>query len=198
MSIPGSEPENKFVSGPCERVGEGVFSIDTEYVRPRMDASHLIVDRGRAAFVDVGTFFSVPNLLAALTAQELDVDAVDYILLTHIHLDHAGGAGRRLAEALPRARVLVHPRGAKHLVDPSALIAATRAVYGGARFEKEYGSIAAVPAARVDGRWRTAIACDLGRRTLEFLHSPGAYAAPPGCILRAAMRPLFSPATPSA
>jgi glyoxylase-like metal-dependent hydrolase (beta-lactamase superfamily II) len=154
-----------------ERVGEGVIAVDTEYVRPRMDASHLIVDSGRAAFVDVGTNFSIPNLLAALAAQALEPDAVDYVLLTHIHLDHAGGAGR-LCAALPRARVLVHPRGAAHLIDPTLLIAATKAVYGDARFAAEYGDIVPIPAARVDTvpdghRIR------LGRRTLEFIHTPG-------------------------
>ena len=154
-----------------ERVGDGIIAIDTEYVRPRMDASHLIIDEGRAAFIDVGTYFSVPNLLSALAAQGLDVDAVDYILLTHIHLDHAGGAGR-LAAALPQARVLVHPRGVPHIVDPTTLIAATTAVYGEARYAREYGEISGIPAARVsaveDGQ-RIAV----GRRTLEFLHTPG-------------------------
>ena len=154
-----------------ERVGEGVIAIDTELVRPRMDASHLIVDRGRAAFVDAGTHFSVPNLLAALAAQDLDVDAVDYVLLTHIHLDHAGGAGR-LAAALPRAKVLVHPRGAPHLIDPSMLIAAAKAVYGEARFIREYGDIVGIPAQRIetpnDGH-----RIRLGGRTLELIHTPG-------------------------
>jgi len=154
-----------------ERVGAGVIAIDTEYVRARLDASHLIVADGHAAFVDTGTHFSVPNLLAALADCDLDVDAVDYIILTHVHLDHAGGAGR-LAAALPRARVLVHPRGAPHIIDPSQLVAATRGVYGDERFSREYGEIRGIPAARVDavkdGR-RVA----LGRRTLEFLHTPG-------------------------
>jgi len=154
-----------------ERVGEGVFAIDAEYVRPRMDASHLLVSEGHAAFVDTGTYFSVPNLLATLGALDLDVDAVDYIILTHIHLDHAGGAGR-LAAALPRARVLVHPRGAAHIIDPAILIAATRAVYGDERFEREYGDIVEIAAERVDpvedGRRIV-----LGGRTLEFIHTPG-------------------------
>jgi glyoxylase-like metal-dependent hydrolase (beta-lactamase superfamily II) len=132
-----------------EQVAEGVIAIDTEYVRPRMDASHLIIDSGRAAFVDVGTYFAIPNLLAALAARDLGVDAVDYVLLTHIHLDHAGGAGRLIA-ALPNARVLVHPRGAAHIVDPKVLIAATKAVYGDARFAAEYGDILPVAAARVE------------------------------------------------
>ncbi len=145
--------------------------VDTEYARPRLDASHLIVDGGRAAFVDTGVSFSVPKLLQALAAQSLDVDAVDYILLTHVHLDHAGGAGH-LAAALPRARVLVHPRGARHLVDPTILVAAAKAVYGEAKFLADYGGIAAVPAERVaaaqDGE-----RIQVGSRTFEFLHTPG-------------------------
>jgi glyoxylase-like metal-dependent hydrolase (beta-lactamase superfamily II) len=154
-----------------ETVGEGIIAIDTEYVRPRLDASHLLVSEGHAAFVDTGTYFSVPNLLATLAGLDLDADAVDFIILTHIHLDHAGGAGR-LAAALPRARVVVHPRGAAHLVDPSILVAATKAVYGDARFSKDYGEIVGIPAARVDAvedgrRLR------LGARNLEFIHTPG-------------------------
>jgi glyoxylase-like metal-dependent hydrolase (beta-lactamase superfamily II) len=154
-----------------ERVGAGVIAIDTEFVRPRMDASYLIIDDGHAAFVDTGTYFSVPNLLAALAAQDLDVDAVDYILLTHIHLDHAGGAGR-LAAALPRARVLVHPRGAAHIIDPSMLIGATKAVYGEARFAEEYGEISSIPAQRVDTA-EDGLRIQVGRRTLELFHTPG-------------------------
>jgi glyoxylase-like metal-dependent hydrolase (beta-lactamase superfamily II) len=154
-----------------QHVGEGLIAIDTEYVRPRMDASHLLIDAGRAAFVDAGTYFSVPNLLAALADQNLDVDAVDYLILTHIHLDHAGGAGR-LAQALPRAKVLVHPRGAAHIIDPTLLVAATKAVYGEARFIEEYGEVVAIPAERVetveDGR-----RIELGHRRLEFMHTPG-------------------------
>lgn len=154
-----------------EYVGEGVFAIDTEYVRPRMDASYLICDAGRAAFVDVGTYFSVPNLLATLAAEHLDVDAVEYILLTHIHLDHAGGAGR-LAAALPAARVLVHPRGVPHIVDPTALIAATKSVNGEATYARIYGDISGIAAERV-GAVEDGQRIVLGHRTLEFVHTPG-------------------------
>jgi glyoxylase-like metal-dependent hydrolase (beta-lactamase superfamily II) len=154
-----------------EQVSEGVIAVDTEYVRPRMDASHLIVDAGRAAFVDAGTSFSVPNLLKALAAQDLDVEDVDYLVLTHIHLDHAGGAGQ-LAAALPRARVVMHPRGAPHMIDPTILIAATKAVYGEARFTQEYGEIIPIPKERVDVA-EDGQRIQLGRRTLEFIHTPG-------------------------
>ncbi|HEX4150846.1 MAG TPA: MBL fold metallo-hydrolase [Steroidobacteraceae bacterium] len=152
-------------------MGAGVYTIDTGHVRPRGVASYLIVDGGRAAFVDTGAYSSVPNLLEALDSLDIDRDDVEYVLLTHIHLDHAGGAGR-LAGSLPGARVLVHPRGAPHMVDPSKLAAAAKAVYGEREFAELYGEIVPIAAERV-----TAVAdgarITLGARTLEFLYTPG-------------------------
>jgi glyoxylase-like metal-dependent hydrolase (beta-lactamase superfamily II) len=171
------------------RVGDGVIAIDTEYVRPRMDASHLVMSQGHAAFVDTGTSFSVPNLLATLAAVDLDPEAVDYVILTHVHLDHAGGAGR-LAAALPRARVVVHPRGAAHLIDPSILVAATMAVYGEERFHAEYGEIVAIPADRVDAV-QDGERLRLGARTLEVLHTPG-HALHHLCILDRESAEIFT------
>ena len=150
---------------------DGISSIDTDYVRPRLDASHLIVHRGRAAFVDTGTTHSVPRLLAVLEAKGLGRDAVDWVFLTHIHLDHAGGAGA-LLEALPNARAVVHPRGVAHLVDPARLVASTRQVYGDEVYARLYGDIRPIPAERLvvteDG---TRLA--LAGRSFEFLHTPG-------------------------
>jgi glyoxylase-like metal-dependent hydrolase (beta-lactamase superfamily II) len=157
-----------------------VLTIDTEYLRPRMDASHLLIADGRAAFVDTGTYFSVPHLLAALADNGLSTEAVDYIFLTHIHLDHAGGVGR-LAAALPGAAVVVHPRGAPHLADPSKLIAATKAVYGDRVFERLYGELSPVAESRLiaaeDGRGFV-----LGSERLEFIHTPG-HALHHGCYV---------------
>jgi glyoxylase-like metal-dependent hydrolase (beta-lactamase superfamily II) len=149
----------------------GITAIDTDYFRPHLDASHLIVEDGRAAFVDTGTAPCVPNLLKVLEAKGVARDAVDYVFLTHIHLDHAGGAGA-LAAALPNAKVVVHPRGASHLAQPAKLIAATKAVYGEARYAQLYGEILPIPAERLlatDDGTRLA----LGTREFEFLHTPG-------------------------
>ena len=107
----------------------GITAIDADYVRPRLAASHLIVDDGRAAFVDTGTTHSLPNLLGALAEKDVDPADVDWVLATHVHLDHAGGAGA-LMRALPNARCAVHPRGARHLAEPSKLVAGSIAVYG--------------------------------------------------------------------
>jgi len=119
---------------------DGVAAIDTEYVRPQLDASHLVIENGRAAFIDTGTNYSVPLLLAALEEQNLDTGDVDYVILTHIHLDHAGGAGL-LMQSLPNARCVVHPRGARHIASPEKLIAGTEAVYGVEETRKMYGAI---------------------------------------------------------
>ena len=150
---------------------DGITAIDTEYLRPRLDASHLVVDDGRAAFVDTGTTRSVPNLLAALEARGVTCEQVDWVLTTHVHLDHAGGAGE-LMRHLPNARCVVHPRGSRHLADPSKLVAGSIAVYGEARYHALYGELVPVPEERMlvpaDGERIT-----LGRRTLELIHTPG-------------------------
>src|SRR6188508_3207251 len=152
-------------------VGNGVYRIDTEYLRPGLAASHLVVDDGHAAFVDTGAAPAHPRLMQALTELGLAPDQVDYVFLTHVHLDHAGGAGQ-LMRALPRARAVLHPRGAPHMVDPAKLIAGTVAVYGDTMYRELYGEIVPVAAERVilanDGDRIT-----LGLRTFELLDTPG-------------------------
>ncbi|MEE8426422.1 MAG: MBL fold metallo-hydrolase [Woeseiaceae bacterium] len=127
----------------------GIVAIDTEYARPMQDASHLIVEGGRGAFVDTGVNSSVPLLMAALQQRDLEPGDIDYIFLTHIHLDHAGGAGQ-LLQRLPNARCVVHPRGAPHMIDPAKLIAGTEAVYGKQQTQEMYGTIQAIDAKRID------------------------------------------------
>ena len=129
-------------------VGDGIVAIDTEYMRPRLDASHLIVSGGRAAFVDTGTNDSVPFLLDALRRQDLDPADVDYLFLTHVHLDHAGGGGLLMRE-LPNASCVLHPRGAPHMADPAKLVAGTNAVYGEAKARAMYGDILPIDADRI-------------------------------------------------
>ncbi|MEM6513058.1 MAG: MBL fold metallo-hydrolase [Pseudomonadota bacterium] len=126
----------------------GICAVDTEYVRPHMDASHLIVEDGRAAFVDTGTNHSVPALLESLAIKNLDPGDVDYVFLTHIHLDHAGGAGL-LMQQLPNASCVVHPLGAPHMAEPSKLIAGTEAVYGVELAHAMYGDIQPIDAERI-------------------------------------------------
>jgi glyoxylase-like metal-dependent hydrolase (beta-lactamase superfamily II) len=153
------------------RYDHGIAAVDTHYIRPGLDAAHVVVRDGRAAIVDTGTTHSVSRLLAGLAALGIAADAVDWILLTHVHLDHAGGAGALLAH-LPDARVAVHPRGAPHLADPRRLVAASMAVYGEAEYRRLYGELTPVPAERIaataDGD-----TLRLGNSTVECLHTPG-------------------------
>ncbi len=149
----------------------GIHAFDAGYVRHQLAAIHLIVDDGRAAFVDTGSNSSLPNALQALDQLGLAPEDVDYVLLTHIHLDHAGGAGAMMA-AFPNAKLVVHPRGARHMIDPTKLMAATEQVYGRDRARELYGELLPIPAARVietfDG-----MVLKLGRRELAFYDSPG-------------------------
>lgn len=127
---------------------DGITAIDTDHVRPLFDASHLIVEGGRAAFVDTGANSSVPLLLDALRRNDLDVGDVDYVFLTHVHLDHAGGAGL-LMQALPNAVAVLHPRGAPHMIRPDKLIRGAQAVYGAPAFAEMYGDIQPIDEHRV-------------------------------------------------
>ena len=155
----------------AQPLGHGVFLVDTLYLRPGLAASHLVVDDGRAAFVDTGAGPAAPRLLAALDELGIAREQVDYLFLTHVHLDHAGGAGQ-LIKALPNARAVLHPRGAPHLIDPTRLIAGSIAVYGEAAYRELYGELVPIPAERVivveDGQ-----RLRLGHRTFEFIDAPG-------------------------
>jgi glyoxylase-like metal-dependent hydrolase (beta-lactamase superfamily II) len=159
------------VADSLQALGHGVHLIDTAFHRPQFDAAYLIVDDGRAAFIDTGTRHALPRLLGALQTVGLSVDAVDWVIPTHVHLDHAGGVGP-LMQALPRAKLLVHPRGARHMIDPSALYQGALAVYGQAEMDRSYGELVGVDADRVhtttDG-----MTLNLGSRRLEFIDTPG-------------------------
>lgn len=136
-----------------------------------MAASYLMLEAGRAAFVDAGTGHSPPRLLAALQKAQVGCEQVDWVIVTHVHLDHAGGAGR-LMQALPNARLVVHPRGARHMQDPSKLIQGATAVYGEAEMWRQFGDVLATPEERIviaeDGD-----TLSLNGRELVFMDSPG-------------------------
>jgi glyoxylase-like metal-dependent hydrolase (beta-lactamase superfamily II) len=172
-----------------EPLGHEVYAVDTGFHRPGCVAAYLIVDSGRAAFVDTGANSAVPRLLAALEAVGLGPDAVDWVIPTHVHLDHAGGAGL-LMRSLPRARLAVHPRGAPHMIDPAALHAGAAVVYGPDEMARTYGELIAVDSSRVvttsDG-----MTLALAGRTLEFIDTPG-HARHHHCIWDARSRCWFT------
>lgn len=148
-----------------------LVTIDTDYMMPGLAACYLRVQGDEAAFIETNTTRAVPRLLAALEAEKLAPEQVRWIVVTHVHLDHAGGASALLA-ACPNATLVAHPRAARHLIDPSRLVSSAEAVYGKERFAALYGTIEPAPAQRVrtveDGE-----VLAFGDAELRFLHTRG-------------------------
>lgn len=150
---------------------QGITTIDTGFVRPGFDAAYLVVHGGHGAFIDCGTNHSVRHMLQALKEASLEPSDVDWLILTHVHLDHAGGAGELMAH-LPDAQLVVHPRGARHMIDPSQLWAGALAVYGEEVMQKSYGRLRPIPTERVVEAPDNFIV-DLRGRSLRCLDTPG-------------------------
>src|SRR5881397_492490 len=135
-----------------------------------LNAVYLIGD-GEPCLVEAGPGADGPVVVRALEALGIGPADLAHIVVTHIHVDHAGGAGALLAR-FPGARVWVHERGAPHLVDPSRLVASTARTYGEDRMRAFYGETLPCPGDRI------AVVTDgdrivIGERTLEVLHTPG-------------------------
>ncbi|MFM8633654.1 MAG: MBL fold metallo-hydrolase [Planctomycetia bacterium] len=152
-------------------LGHGIFRIDIGFQRAGCAAAYLLVHDGRGCFIDAGTTPSVPRLLAAVDAAGLAREAIDWVILTHVHLDHAGGTGALMA-SLPNARLLVHARGARHMIDPTQLWEGALGVFGPDELARSYGSVAAVPAARVEAT-ADGTRISVGGRELMLFDSPG-------------------------
>jgi glyoxylase-like metal-dependent hydrolase (beta-lactamase superfamily II) len=170
-------------------LGHGLYCIDTGFHRDRFDAAYLMAHEGRAAFIDTGTHFAVPRLLAALDALGIARSAVDWVIPTHVHLDHAGGVGL-LMQSLPEARVLVHPRGVRHIIDPTALWQGALAVYGEAEMARSYGTLQGVAAERVSAS-ADGMTVSLAGRPLLLADTPG-HARHHHCVWDEATRGWFT------
>ncbi|NUM54972.1 MAG: MBL fold metallo-hydrolase [Candidatus Hydrogenedentes bacterium] len=150
---------------------DSVVTIDCHYGGEGYTSAYLVVENGRAAFVDTNTAHALPYLLGALDAAGIARDAVDYVIVTHIHLDHAGGAAP-LMKACPNATLICHPRAARHLANPRRLVAAVKQIYGDEVFDRLYGTIEPIEESRI-----RSVADDetmaFGARTLRFVHTLG-------------------------
>jgi glyoxylase-like metal-dependent hydrolase (beta-lactamase superfamily II) len=149
----------------------GVSVIDAGFVREHMAGCFLLDAGSELAFIEVGTNSSTPRLMKTLEEHGRKPEEVRYVIVTHVHLDHAGGAGS-LMQLLPNATFLVHPFGARHMADPAKLEAGARAVYGDELFDKTYGKLIPVAEDRMqvmeDGD-----ELGVGNRQLRFMDTPG-------------------------
>jgi glyoxylase-like metal-dependent hydrolase (beta-lactamase superfamily II) len=157
--------------GAVTDLGGDVFQIDTKMAGYDGITAGFLIRSDRPCLVETGTAPSAPVVTAALRSLGVGADDLATVVVTHIHIDHAGGAGD-IAALFPSAEIVVHQRGARHLVDPSRLMASARTVYGTA-LERLFGVLAPVPAARIRALDDFAVLDLGGGRRLESHYSPG-------------------------
>lgn len=157
-----------FISG---KVAEDTYLIDTlSYGMPRFVGSYIIA-ADKIAVVDTGPTTALPHLKAEIKGLGLNLKDIDYLVITHIHLDHFGGVGTFLQE-LPKAQVIVHQRGARHVINPGPMLERTRAMVGDEAMERD-GPVLPVPPERLRAV-QEGETLDLGRgHRLKIIHTPG-------------------------
>jgi glyoxylase-like metal-dependent hydrolase (beta-lactamase superfamily II) len=172
-----------------EALGQGVYHLDTFYINPGVASMYCMVHNDEIAIIETGTAHSLPYVLQFLSDLALAPEQVKYIIPTHVHLDHAGGAGVMM-QAFSNAQLVIHPRGARHMIDPGKLVAATRAVYGDQLFNQIYGDIPAIDENRVIiGEHESLI--KLNDRELLIIDTPG-HAYHHFCVVDLFSRGIFT------
>ncbi len=152
-------------------LSHGISVIDAHYIQQGIACIYLIQQGTRVTLIETGTSYSIPFILTALEKLGLSWNNVDYVIPTHIHLDHAAGAGE-LLELCPYAQLVIHPRGAPHMIDPKRLEAGTKAVYGEEKYRKLYGHLKPIAKQRViivEDNFEL----DFNARKLSFINTPG-------------------------
>jgi glyoxylase-like metal-dependent hydrolase (beta-lactamase superfamily II) len=152
-------------------LGNEVFQIDTRMAGYDGITAGYLIRGSRPCLVETGTAPSAPVVRDALAVLGVGPADLATIVVTHIHLDHAGGTGD-MAEMFPAAEVVVHELGARHLADPSRLMASARMVYGD-ELDELFGVLAPTPATRIRTVERTGVVDLGGGRRLESHYSPG-------------------------
>ena len=151
-----------------EEVAEATYRLETILPGAHYTFSVYLIRETEGVLIEPGPASMVPSVQEGM--KQLGIQSLSYIIPTHIHLDHGGGSGR-LAELFPHARVVLHPRGAKHIADPSRLIEGTKMAYGN-DFELTYGPILPVPEPQIkipaDGEM-----ISINGRALQIVYAPG-------------------------
>jgi glyoxylase-like metal-dependent hydrolase (beta-lactamase superfamily II) len=152
-------------------LGHDVHAIDTMMGGYRGITSGYLIASDRPCLVETGTAHSAPRVVEALAGLGIDAGDLATVAVTHIHLDHAGGVGH-IAAAYPNADIVVHERGARHLVDPGRLMTSARRVFGDV-LDTLFGELVATDASRIRSVDDVG-AIDLGGgRSLTTYYSPG-------------------------
>ncbi len=154
-----------------DELGYGITRIETGYQRTGLACCYLVEADGQAALIDTGTAYTVPVIMQLLEKLSISKEQVRYIIPTHVHLDHAGGAGQLMAQ-LPEAQLVVHPYGARHMIDPAKLQAGATVVYGEEAFKKSFDTLLAIPEQRVI-EMQDNMQINLNDRTLHLIDTPG-------------------------
>ncbi len=169
--------------------GQGITCIETHFQRPGLASCYLIQSAGEAALIDTGTAHTTENIMQLLELLGLTPSQVRYVIPTHVHLDHAGGAGQ-LMQRLPKAELVMHHFGARHMIDPSKIAAGSTEVYGKEEFSKQFIELLPIDEQRVipatDGMRIT-----LGKRELTCIDTAG-HARHHICIWDQQSRGIFS------
>src|ERR1700685_757563 len=152
-------------------LGHGVFQIDTKMAGSRGITAVSLIRSSRPCLVETGTSTSAPVVRAALASLGIEPADLATVVVTHIHLDHAGGVGD-IASMFPAAEVVVHEKGARHLAAPKRLMASARMGYGD-ELDELFGELAPTPAGRIRAVERTGVVDLGGGRRLESHYSPG-------------------------
>jgi glyoxylase-like metal-dependent hydrolase (beta-lactamase superfamily II) len=152
-------------------LGHGIIHLDAEYLQPGIASVYLLIENGECAIIETGTCHTVPFILKTLTEFGLNANSVRYVIPTHVHLDHAGGVGLLMQEC-PNAQLIVHPFGARHMINPTKLEAGAKSVYGEEAFQRLYGELIPVDATRVIEAPDN-FEIKLSNRTLRFYDTPG-------------------------
>jgi glyoxylase-like metal-dependent hydrolase (beta-lactamase superfamily II) len=149
-------------------VGDKTYRLEVPVAGAYVPTVSYFITDGNGALIEPGPGAAVPAIRLAI--EHLGLSELAHIIPTHIHVDHAGGAGA-LAKCYPKAEVLVHPRGARHLANPAHLVEITERIYG-SDFETRSGTVLPVPESQLrvveDGEIIV-----LGSRQLQIIHAPG-------------------------
>ena len=152
-------------------LGSEVYEIDTMMGGYAGITAGYLIRSDRPCLVETGTALSAPTVIAALQGLGVGPEDLATVVVTHIHLDHAGGVGD-IAEAFPLAQVVVHERGARHLVDPTKLVASAHRVFGPV-MDELFGDLLPTPAERVSALGDVGVIDLGGGRRLEAFYAPG-------------------------